>query len=348
MATIESVKQDLNPEVVRHSPRVTMRDAIERQRDEIAKALPNTMTAERFIRLVLTECSRTPKLYACTIESLLGASMVASQLGLEPGGGLGHCYLIPRVNRKKGVTEAQFLLGYKGMIDLARRSGDIASIEAHAVYDADEFDFEQGSRSFVRWRKSLSDGRGAAVAYFAIVKFRGGGEQFDVLSVAEICRHRDQYADVGDFSPWVTAFDQMARKTVIRQMAPYLPLTPLAARAVAFDGGVTTQLGDLDEIEAEFDHDSVVREDEAAASGGGPPEAPAPGGDPPPDAAGASERDGGTALTVPPSRLHDLDRFTRGELRGMLDERGIEAPAGAIKSDLVALLAAAEPFEESP
>ena len=88
---------------------------------EIKKALPSVITPERFTRMVFTALSSNPTLQECTPQSFLGAMMQSAQLGLEPNTPIGQAYLIPY--RNHGRQECQFQLGYKGLIDLAYRSG---------------------------------------------------------------------------------------------------------------------------------------------------------------------------------------------------------------------------------
>jgi recombination protein RecT len=102
---------------------------------QLRLALPRHVTPERLARIAVTEIRRTPKLLTCTRESLLGAIMQAAQLGLEPGV-LGECWLIPY------KTEATFVIGYRGLVQLAWRSGQIESVHAHAVFDGDAFAFD--------------------------------------------------------------------------------------------------------------------------------------------------------------------------------------------------------------
>ena len=104
----------------------------DKTKHQLAAALPKHMTADRMARVIMTELRKVPKLAACDPHSFMGAVMMASQVGLEPGGALGHCYLIPFENRRANRVEVQFIMGYRGMLDLARRSGQIVSIEARA------------------------------------------------------------------------------------------------------------------------------------------------------------------------------------------------------------------------
>ena len=131
----------------------------------IKAALPSVMTPERFSRITLSALSANPKLKECTPQSFLGAMMTAAQLGLEPNTPLGQAYLIPF--RNHGRLECQFQLGYKGLIDLAYRSGEVSIIQAHTVYENDEFQYELGIDPKLRHIPAKSN-RGKPIAYYAM------------------------------------------------------------------------------------------------------------------------------------------------------------------------------------
>lgn len=206
-----------------------------RIKSQMALALPKHMTADRLARIALTEVRKTPALGRCDQASFLGAIMQCAQLGLEPGGALGHAYLLPFENRRKGITEVQFIAGYRGMLDLARRSGQILSIEARAVYAADKFHVALGLNPDLThepdWEAS---DRGPLRFVYAVAKLKDGGTQFEVMSRAEIERARSQ-SKAGQSGPWVSHFDEMAKKTVIRRLFKYLPVSIELATAVALD-----------------------------------------------------------------------------------------------------------------
>ena len=131
-----------NTAAVKTDPKKVLNAYIAKMEGQIAKALPSVLTPERFSRIVMTAVSSTPKLAETTPQSFLGAMMTAAQLGLEPNTPLGQAYLLPYKN--KGVLECQFQLGYKGLIDLAYRSGQVSIIQAQAVRENDEFSYEYG------------------------------------------------------------------------------------------------------------------------------------------------------------------------------------------------------------
>lgn len=221
-------------------PRRTIAQLVEAQRDEIERALPAKVDPDRIVRVALTTLRTTPKLAECTPESFLGALMLSAQLGLEPGP-LGHAYLVPRWNKRLKVNEVTFLLGYRGLIDLARRSDRIQSIEAHEVYEHDAFEFEYGTESYLRHRPNLRKRQGDPWAYYGVAKFVGGGSYFLAMNRDDIEARRGR-SSAADRGPWVTDFDAMARKTVVRAMAPFLPLTIHAQQAIAQDESVHTRI----------------------------------------------------------------------------------------------------------
>lgn len=216
-------------------------------KQQMALAMPKHMTADRLARIALTEVRKVPKLAQCDQTSFLGAIMQCASLGLEPGGALGHCYLIPFENRKRNVTEVQFIVGYRGMIDLARRSGQIVSLEARTVYAKDQFDVELGLDSKIVHRPDwTAEDRGPVTFVYAVAKLKDGGVQFDVMSRQEIEKIRNEsqgyktamrYAKPGQEpnSPWGTHFEEMAKKTVIRRLFKYLPVSIEIQRAVGLD-----------------------------------------------------------------------------------------------------------------
>jgi recombination protein RecT len=195
---------------------------------QMAMALPKSLTADRLTRIIITECRKTPELLNCSQESFLGSVLQCAQLGLEPGSALGHCYLLPY------GKNCQLIIGYRGMIDLARRSGQIASINAYCVYEADEFEYELGLHPDIKHKPSPLADRGAITYVYAVAVLIGGGVQFEVMSRAEIEAVRKQ-SKASKNGPWVTHWSEMARKTVVRKLFKYLPVSIEAVRAVEID-----------------------------------------------------------------------------------------------------------------
>jgi recombination protein RecT len=211
-----------------------IRDLIERQKPEIARALHGTaLDPERFARVALTVIRQSPQLIKCRPESLLGALMTCAQLGLEPGP-LGEAYIVPY---KDNVT---FIPGYRGLIKLAWQSGQLRHISAHVVYTNDTFDYALGLEPTLVHRPARGT-RGDAIYVYAVAQLVNGGNEFVVLTVGEVeeIRRRSAASAKG---PWVTDWAPMAKKTAIRQLIRWLPLSTTAHRAVVAEGTVRTDL----------------------------------------------------------------------------------------------------------
>lgn len=199
------------------------------QSGALGRALPTGISEDRFARIALTELSKNKDLERCTPQSFLGAVMTAAQLGLEFGP-VGHAYLVPF---KGKVT---LIVGYKGYIDLARRSGKLQSIVARPVHANDQFEFEYGTTEHLTHRPALT-GRGPVIAYYGVALLADGGQVIHVMSPEDIDAFRGRSAS-SKRGPWVTDYDAMACKTVIRRMTPWLPMSVEAAQAVESDEAV--------------------------------------------------------------------------------------------------------------
>lgn len=215
----------------------TLRQLIERMRPEIGKALPKHMDPDRIARIAITLVGGNAQLAACTPESFLGALMTASQLGLEPGP-LGEAYLVPFGDK---VT---FIAGYRGLIKLAYQSEQLKRIGAHVVRENDEFDFGYGLDPYLEHKPVLGD-RGKPIAVYAAAKLVSDECPFVVMSIDEVERIRER-SRAAKKGPWVTDWDAMARKTAVRQLARWLPMSTDRAgfnTAVALDGTTRTDIG---------------------------------------------------------------------------------------------------------
>ena len=248
----------------------TIRDYVSRMEGEIKKALPSVMTPERFTRITLSALSTTPQLNECTPASFLGAMMTAAQLGLEPNTPLGQAYLLPFRNNRKGCVECQFQLGYKGLIDLAYRSGAVSTIQAHVVYENDEFEYQLGLDPTIRHKPAMTN-RGAAIAYYAVFRTKDGGFGFEVMSRQNVEAHARKYSKAYNNGPWRTNFDEMAKKTVLKRALKYAPLSTDFVRGLSTDETVhdTISADMMAEPDAEYTvMDGEPAEPEPSAEGG--------------------------------------------------------------------------------
>lgn len=218
-----------------------MKAYVESMAPAIKAALPSVMTPERFTRITLSALSSNPKLQECTPPSFLGAMMTAAQLGVEPNTPLGQAYLIPY--RNHGTMECQFQLGYKGLIDLAYRSGEVSIIQAHTVYENDTFEYELGLNPKLRHIPATTE-RGKPTHYYAMFKLKDGGYGFQVMSYQDVAAHAQKYSKSYGSSPWQTNFDEMAKKTVLKKVLKYAPLKSEFVRQVVQDETIKDTLGE--------------------------------------------------------------------------------------------------------
>ena len=226
-------------QAVKSGKPLTMQDYIKKMEGEIAKALPSVITPERFTRITLSALSANRQLAQTTPQSFLGAMMTAAQLGMEPNTPLGQAYLIPYKNH--GTLECQFQLGYKGLIDLAYRSGEVNIIQAQVVYENDEFEYSFGLEPKLTHRPA-SGVRGEPRFVYAMFRTKDGGMGYDVMSVEDIRAHAKRFSKAYGNGPWQTNFEEMAKKTVLKRVLKYAPLKSDFVRAVAADETVKTKI----------------------------------------------------------------------------------------------------------
>lgn len=223
--------------VTRADKPVTMQDYIKKMQPGIAAALPSVMTPERFTRIALSALSANSKLQACTPQSFLGAMMTAAQLGMEPNTPLGQAYLIPY------GKECQFQLGYKGLVDLAYRSGEVTIIQAQVVYEHDVFDYSFGLEPTLKHVPARSD-RGEPILFYAMFKTKSGGYGYEVMSVEDVRNHAQRFSKTYGKGPWQDNFEEMAKKTVLKKVLKYAPLRSDFVRAIAQDETIKTELSE--------------------------------------------------------------------------------------------------------
>ena len=220
---------------------LTMQDYIKKMQGEIAKALPSVLTPERFTRITLSALSTNAKLAQTTPKSFLGAMMTSAQLGMEPNTPLGQAYLIPYKNH--GVLECQFQLGYKGLIDLAYRSGQVSTIQAQTVYANDEFEYELGLEPKLRHVPAKTN-RGEPVFFYAVFRTKDGGYGYEVMSIDDVRTHAKKYSKAYGNGPWQTNFEEMAKKTVLKKALKYAPLKTEFVRGLSADETIKSDISE--------------------------------------------------------------------------------------------------------
>lgn len=228
---------------VKLTKNMSMQDMVKVMMPEIKKALPTVLTPERFTRIALSALNNTPALQQCTPMSFLAALMNAAQLGLEPNTPLGQAYLIPYKN--KGEMQVQFQIGYKGLIDLAYRNGQMQTIQANTVYENDYFEYEYGLDPKLIHRPAICD-RGEPVFFYGLFRTVNGGYGFSVMSKADMDTYAKTYskAFASDYSPWKSNYEDMAKKTVIKQALKYAPIRTDLQRALSTDESIKKEISD--------------------------------------------------------------------------------------------------------
>lgn len=212
---------------------LTIRDRINSpaQMQEIARALPKHMSADRMARVAITALTKTPALNECEPASFFKCLLDLSAMGLEPDGRRAH--LIPFRNNKRNVTECQLIVDYKGLVELAYRSGEIASIHTDVFCEGEEFIEDRGK--VISHRIDRSKQRGKPLGAYCIVTFKSGSEKHEVMGIHEIEAIRKRSRS-GSSGPWVTDWSEMARKTVFRRASKWLPLSSEILEAFERDG----------------------------------------------------------------------------------------------------------------
>jgi recombination protein RecT len=197
----------------------------------VKEALPNVgIDSDYLARVFITQISETPKLLECTPVSLTRALIRSAELGIQPGSALGQCYLIPY------GREAKLMIGYRGMLEIVRRSGEVRSCKADVVYEKDVFEYymdETGEK--ITHKKSLlsAKDRGKMVGAYFTVWFLNGGVSITYMTFEEIAEIRKKHSKGGNI--WKDHPEEMAKKTVIRRAFKMLPASivpPQAAQQV--------------------------------------------------------------------------------------------------------------------
>lgn len=253
---------------------------------QLLRVLPPHLSPGRAVRQVLTLCAQNPELSMCTPRSVYGCLVQAAELGLEMSGVLGQCYAIPYWNGRTRCREARFQIGYRGLITLVHRTGKIGYLTARVVHAREAWSVQYGTSPSI-FHAPIVDGTdpGPAIAYYAVVSLIGGGEDFEVMTRAQVEKHRDRFSRAAssggpsrDFG-WGGHFDTMACKTVLLKLCRRLPLSVEVAEVSSLSEGSdesgqpgsvltgptrTDQLAEMLEgvAEAAVEEPEVVKEDE--------------------------------------------------------------------------------------
>jgi recombination protein RecT len=249
----------------------TVFDIIQSMEKEFKRALPDQVGVQRFVRVAITIVRTNPKLMQCDGMSIVAALMQSAQLGLEPNTPLGQSYVIPYKNKRviggkeTWVDEAQFQIGYKGLITLALRTGEYKAIYAHEVYINDDFCYSYGLDKNLH-HVPADEPIGEPVKYYAVYHLKNGGYDFVVWSKTRIDFHAKKYSQAvkkDHNSPWKTDYDGMAKKTVLKEVLKYAPKSIEFAQQLAADETVKREVADdMSEVIDVTDYTANYQQDE--------------------------------------------------------------------------------------
>ena len=237
----------------------TLKTMFERSKPNMAAVIPKHLSVDRLIKVALFAASKNPVLLQCEKTSIWRCVLQSAQLGLEPDGPLGAAYMVPYRNNKTNQYEAQFIIGYRGLITLARRSVEIESIEAHVVYEKDKFKCVLGLAPILEHEPTFDGDPGKPVAVYAIAKLRGGGAQWEMMTRGQVEDIRKR-SRAGGTGPWVSDWGAMACKTVVRRLCKYLPLSVELAKAVEHDEHIDANTGEITTLDVEASEVSMIEE----------------------------------------------------------------------------------------
>ncbi|MBJ2142574.1 recombinase RecT [Delftia acidovorans] len=331
-------------------PKEQIAHLLQSKRGEIAKMLPKHLNAERLLKVAQIAATTTPALAKCDVASLVGAIGQCAQMGLEPNTVLGHAYLVPFNTKRKDaqgverwVNSVQVIIGYKGLIDLARRSGQIVSIAAHEVCEQDTFDLVYGLDEKLEHRPAMGE-RGEVIGFYAVAKLKDGGHCFEFMSRLQVEQIMAGTQSKGKYGPWKDNFTEMGRKTVIRRLAKYLPLSIEFQTAAALDGmaeaGKDQNLDNSNIIDGEFTmmpddmpHGDDQQQDGAIDSAAAPAASAQAPAQPPAIGYSAPELLAQMLKAKSPEKLDEVASFI-GDLPDQEDRKNLNAKYEALRAEM--------------
>ncbi len=221
------------------SPFIRFKQTLDKGMDQIKIALPRHIDPIRFYRVILTAVQQVPKpgqmgILDCTQESVFSCMLTCAQLGLEPNGPQGHAYLIPFRDKNAQAVVCTLVIGFKGLIKLARNSGEISGVAVRVVHEHDRFEYEFGLNDRLWHVPTDEEDPGPVTHAYAVWKFKDGGYHFDVMTRKELDRIKNRKS-LPSFSPWTTDEEEMQKKTVLRRSSKMVPNSIELARGLAAD-----------------------------------------------------------------------------------------------------------------
>ena len=233
----------------------TVKDLVEAQKPAIERQLAGTMNSDAFIRAVLSEIGKNPQLAQADPATLLGGVMLAAQLRLEIGAGMGEFWLTPRKDKGKQICLP--MIGYQGYIKLALRSEFVVNVQAFIVREGDEFTYGANAERgmFYEWKPRDFEESRTPIGVVATARMRAGGTTWAYLTAEQVLKRRPHY---WESTPWKTDADEMWKKTAVRALAKYLPKSTDLGRAIEADEQKVRHVKGLDEVQVSRVEDDVI------------------------------------------------------------------------------------------
>jgi recombination protein RecT len=252
-STLTMAENTTQPTAIAKSKIAQLDELFIKRQKSIEAAAMGMLNVNRLRILMLHSVQRKPELLKCSIASIISSVMLAAELGLEPDDALGSCYLVPF-----GAV-CQLIPGYRGLVTLARRSGEIRKVEAHIRYKKDKWTREQGDDPkiiHIPYDPLDSDDvdPGPVVGAYAVAWFSDGSTQHEYLPLADLKKIQSASKAKRDDSPWNQWPEEMMKKSAIKRLCKKLPLSIVMARAVEIDNAVESGVikDDSEYLETEF------------------------------------------------------------------------------------------------
>lgn len=227
----------------------TLAQYLNERKAHLAKVLPKSsaLSVDKLLKLALAAQQKSTALQECSLNSIFLCLFQCAELGLEPNTPLGQAYLIPF----KGVCT--LVIGYRGLIGLARRSGSLKQIEAHVVHERDSFKLRFGLEPILDHEPCLDGDPGAPRLAYCVAQLDDGARHVEVMTIHEVNRIRDRSPSAKSKreSPWDSDYEEMAKKTVARRACKWLPMSTELARAFEIeDEGPVVDVSSAGEVTA--------------------------------------------------------------------------------------------------
>lgn len=218
--------------------KMTAVELLDKYKPQLAAVVPDHIKIDKLIRVCQSQINSNPDLGMVEPAKLMAGIMRCAQLGLEPGAAFSKVHLIPFNNRKKGTKELNVIVGYQGLIELARRSGEVSEIYAETIRANDNFEISHGLNRDLKHSFDFGKPRGEIIGSYAVCKYKDGGHHFITLDLEELeaVRTRSKYPN----PIWKSDTGEMAKKTAIRRLAKLMPLT--SEKSEAFNQAASLEI----------------------------------------------------------------------------------------------------------